>query len=86
MIISTLSNNSITIGEKQIQALISQMYNIGNISGFADAYKTYGNTTEFYDNWFFRAISKGTKFEKGLTRRRNAEWSLFHLEEYVYNG
>lgn len=83
---NTLSNNSITIGEKQIQALISQMYNIGNISGFADAYKTYGNTTEFYDNWFFRAIMKGSKFEKGLTRRRNAEWSLFHLEEYVYNG
>lgn len=81
-----LSENSITLEETQIQALISQMYNTGNIKGFVDNYKKYGNTQEFYDNWFFRAIMKGTKFERGLTRRRNAEWSLFHLGEYVYNG
>lgn len=83
---SVLSNNAITLEETQIQALVSQMYNTGNISGFASNYKTYGNTQELYDNWFFRAIMKGTKFEKGLTRRRNAEWSLFHQGNYVYNG
>lgn len=82
---SILATNSITLEETQIQALVSQMYNIGNISGFSDSYKKYGNTQELYDNWFFRAIMKGTKFEAGLTRRRNAEWSLFHLGEYVYN-
>lgn len=82
---NVLANNSITLEENQIQALVSQMYNTGNISGFVDAYKQYGNTSDFYDNWFFRAIMKGTKFEKGLTRRRNAEWSLFHSGEYVYN-
>ena len=82
----TLSKNSITLEENQIQALISQMYNIGNISGFVDNYNKYGNTDEFYNNWFFRAINKGSKFETGLTRRRNAEWTLFHLGEYVYNG
>lgn len=81
-----LSNNSLTLEENQIQALISQMYNTGNINGFVDAYKKYGNEIELYDNWFFRAIMKGTQFEQGLTRRRNAEWSLFHLGEYVYNG
>ena len=81
-----LSNNSITVEENQIQALISQHYNTGNIDGFAAAYKNYGNTKNLYDNWFFRAIMKGTQFEKGLTRRRNAEWSLFHNAEYVYNG
>ena len=83
---STLSRNSIALSEKEIQALISQMYNTGNISGFCENYKKYGNTQDLYDNWFFRAIMRGTKFEKGLTRRRNAEWSLFHLGEYVYNG
>ena len=82
---SALSNNSITLEETQLQALVSQKYNIGNIVGFADNYIKYGNTQELYDNWFFRSVSRATKFEKGLTRRRNAEWSLFHLGEYVYN-
>lgn len=82
---SILARNSLTLEETQIQALISQVYNIGNIDGFYDNYTKYGNTQEFYENWFFRAIMKGTKFENGLTRRRNAEWSLFHLGEYVYN-
>lgn len=83
---NTLANNSITLQENEIQALVSQKYNTGNIVGFVDAYNEYGNTQELYDNWFFRAIMKGTKFEKGLTRRRNAEWSLFHSAKYVYNG
>lgn len=81
-----LSDNSIVLAENQIEALISQMYNTGNINGFSSAYKQYGNTDAFYNNWFFRAIMRGTKFEAGLTRRRNAEWSLFHTGEYVYNG
>ena len=80
-----LSNNSIELEEIQIEALVSQTYNTGNISGFAENYIKYGNTQDLYDNWFFRAIMKGTKFEAGLTRRRNAEWSLFHLGTYVYN-
>ena len=82
---SVLANNSIVLEETQIQALVSQKYNTGNIVGFVDNYNKYGNTQELYDNWFFRAIMRGTKFERGLTRRRNAEWSLFHLGEYVYN-
>lgn len=82
---NVLATNSLTLQENEIEALISQMYNTGNIKGFVDAYKTYGNTQELYDNWFFRNIMKGTKFEKGLTRRRNAEWALFHNGEYVYN-
>ncbi len=80
-----LSTNSIELQEIQIEALVSQTYNIGNIKGFAENYIRYGNTQELYENWFFRAIMKGTKFEKGLTRRRNAEWSMFHLGTYVYN-
>lgn len=80
-----LSNNSIELEQIQVEALVSQVYNTGNINKFAENYIKYGNTQELYDNWFFRAVMKGTKFEAGLTRRRNAEWSLFHLGTYVYN-
>ena len=61
------------------------MYNTGNINGFADSYKKYGNTQELFDNWFFRCIMRGSIFEAGLTRRRHSEWALFHTGEYVYN-
>jgi len=83
---SVLAKNQITLEQNQIDALVSMMYNTGNINGFVDNYKKYGNTQEFYENWFFRNVMKGTKFEKGLTRRRNAEWALFHLGDYDYNG
>lgn len=83
---NVLVNNSITLTENQIQSLSSQMYNIGNIDGFSDSYKRFGNTQEFYDNWFYRSVMEGTKFEAGLTRRREAEWSLFYTGKYVYNG
>lgn len=81
---NVMSKNGITLEENQIQALVSMMYNCGNINGFVDAYKRYGNTQALYDNWFFRNVMRGTKFEKGLTRRRNAEWALFHTGQYVY--
>lgn len=81
---SVLSENSITLLPHQIDALASQKYNIGNIEGFVDAYKQYGNTVEFYNNWFFRYIDKGGPFEAGLTRRRNAEWKMFHEGIYEY--
>lgn len=82
---SVLASNSITLQENELEALISQMYNTGNIVGFVPAYKQYGNTDELYKNWFFRNIMKGTQFEAGLTRRRNSEWELFHNGEYVFN-
>lgn len=81
-----ISSNSITLESNQIDALVSQVYNIGNINGFVDNYKRYGNTDAFYNNWFFRAIMRGTRFEAGLTRRRNSEWAMFHNGEYIFNG
>ena len=78
-----MAQNSITLKPNQIDALISQIYNIGNIVGFVDAYKKYGDTQALYDNWFFRAINRGTIFEAGLTRRRQAEWKIFHEGIYV---
>lgn len=83
---SLLSGHSITLSDTQIEALISQMYNIGNINGFIENYKKYGNTQQLYTNWFYRATMPNTRFEAGLKRRRNAEWTLFHTGKYVYNG
>lgn len=83
---NVLSNNSIILDETQIQALVSQMYNCGNINGFVDAYKTYGNTQELFDNWFYRYTMSGTIFEQGLIKRRNSEWTLFYTGKYVYNS
>ncbi len=79
----TIANNSITLNASQINALTSQLYNIGNIKGFVDAYKKYGNTQALFDNWLFRATMPGSKFEAGLTRRRKAEWKMFHEGLYV---
>lgn len=81
----TLAKNSIILSQNELEALISRKYNVGNYNGFVNAYKKYGNTQALYDNWFFN-VKQGTKFTKGLTRRRNAEWALFHTGEYVYNG
>lgn len=80
-----IAKNAITLEEHQIQALMSHMYNTGNINGFVDKYKQYGNTQPLFDNWFYRCVMKGSIFEVGLTRRRHAEWALFHTGEYVYN-
>lgn len=84
-----LSNSSLKLEEYQIDALLSQQYNIGDVfanwDSFVSAYKKYGNTQEFYENWFFRKVMKGTQFEAGLTKRRQAEWILFHTGEYVYD-
>lgn len=82
---NTLAKSGITLQENQIQALVSRKYNCGNINGFTDAYQKYGVSEELYKNWFLTCIMKGTQFEKGLTRRRNAEWVLFSTGEYVYN-
>ena len=38
-----MSKNSITLEETQIQSLVSNMYNIGNINGFCENYKKYQN-------------------------------------------
>ena len=80
-----MAKNSITLEENQIQALIAHIYQMGNINGFVDNYKKYGNTKELYDNWFFRGVRSGSQFAKGISRRRNAEWSLFHEGIYIYN-
>ncbi len=81
-----LVNNSITLKGYQIDALTSMSYNLGNVNDFPEAYKAYGDTEALRDNWFLLYVSKGSQFEVGLTRRRNAEFKLFHTGDYGLNG
>ena len=81
-----LSSNSIVLKQNQVYGLVSRTYNIGNYNGFADAYKKYGDTDDLYTNWFFNKSITSSKFKAGLTKRRDAEWTLFHTGEYILNN
>lgn len=81
-----LASCSVTLTENQLQALTSNRYNVGNVDGLCKAYKKYGDTEDFYNNWLLPSkLLRGTQFEKGLRRRRAAEWDLFHRGVYTYN-
>lgn len=75
---SKLAKNGITLKENQIDALVSFMYNIGNIDRFPAAYKKYGDTEALYDNFFSKYVHSNGKVWQGLVRRRKDEWNLFH--------
>lgn len=83
---STLSNAGITLEDYQVDALISRKYNTGNIKGFADAYKKYGNTQSLYDNYMSTPIKASGVTSQGLVRRRQAEWELFSKGNYQNNS
>lgn len=83
---STLSNSGITLEDYQVDALISRKYNTGNIKGFADAYKKYGNTQALYDNYMSTPIKASGQVSQGLIRRRQAEWELFSKGNYMNNS
>ena len=61
------------------------MYNVGNIKGFVDAYKKYGNTDALYDNYLCKPTTSNGKQAAGLVKRRKAEWDLF-CNGYGGNG
>lgn len=83
-----LAENGITLEQHQIHSLLSRSYNLGpgRVNDFPAAYKKYGNTLELYYNWMFSGYMPGTIYEKGLTRRRRAEWRMFYCGEYVMDG
>lgn len=83
---SILSSNGITLKNYQVDALVSRMYNTGNIDGFSSAYKQYGETDALYDNYMSSPIMPGSIFEEGLRRRRQAEWNLFKTGNYSVGG
>lgn len=82
---SMLSAAGITLEPYQIDALISRMYNY-SVSGFVEAYKTYGNTQALYDNYMSKPITSNGKTSNGLIRRRKAEWDLFYTGNYKGNN
>lgn len=82
-IVNKLDENNIDLEDYQIDALAIRSYNVGNIDGFVDAYKTYGNTKELYDNYMSTPNTVNGEYWLGLDRRRQAEWKLFHEGIYT---
>lgn len=77
-----------TINENQKAALISFAYNVGldidadtKVEGLGDSTllkKVNKNPNDpTIRNEFMKWVNKGSSFEKGLTRRREAEWKLY---------
>lgn len=84
-VIETLTSNNISLTDYQIDALVMRSYNTGNISGFVDNYKLYGNSQALYDNYMrFPTTDVSGTYLKGLENRRLAEWELFSEGAYTY--
>lgn len=84
-VINTLKNNDISLTDYQIDALTLRHYNTGNINGFAENYKKYGNTQELYDNYMrCPTTDSAGNYLSGLENRRNTEWELFSNGNYTY--
>lgn len=80
---STLASNDVTLKNYQVDALVSFYYNLGNINGFCDAYKKYGDTEALYNNYFATFVHVNGEVWQGLVRRRKGEWNLFHTGDYT---
>ena len=80
---STLAQNGLSLKPYQVDALVSFKYNLGNIDGFCDAYKKYGNTEDLYTYYFGKYVHVYGEVWTGLVRRRKAEWYLFHTGQYT---
>jgi len=78
----TISSAGITLTQNQIDALVSLNYNSGNISGFTNAYKTYGSSEALCDNYW---IGKDSGGYSGLPKRRKVECDLFVNGTYNMN-
>ena len=58
----------------------------GNLVGFVDKYKQYGNSEELYDNYMSSPVTDSAgNYLNGLARRRQAEFDLFNKGIYTYN-
>ncbi len=80
---TTISNAGLTLEKEKIEALVVFKYNVGNISGFTEAYKKYGDTQALYDNYFGQYVHVKGEVWPGLVKRRQKEWELFHNHVYV---
>ena len=82
-ILNKLNDNNIKLEDYQIDALAIRSYNVGNIDGFVDAYKEYGNTEDLYDKYMSTPNKVNGEYWLGLDKRRQAEWKLFHEGIYT---
>lgn len=80
---TTLSNAGLTLENEKIEALVVFKYNVGNIKGFVDSYKQYGDTDLLFDNYFAKHVHVNGEYWPGLMKRRQKEWELFHNHVYV---
>lgn len=80
---ATLAKGGLTLEKEKIEALGVHMYNTGNISGFVDAYKKYGDTEALFNNYFLPSAKVNGEVWPGLVKRRKMEWELFHNHVYV---
>lgn len=72
------SSNGLSLADYQIDALTSLKYNRGSISGFFEAYNSYGTSDSLCTNWWHEvAIMPGTQYEQGLRNRRQKECKIF---------
>ena len=77
-----IADYGFNLTDYQIDALTSLKYNCGNINGFYDAYKSYGNSNSLCTNWWHnKAVDP---VFPGLYTRRKKECSLFLTG--VYDG
>lgn len=83
---SFLAQNNITLEDYQVDALVSRIYNVGNINSFPSNYRTYGNTEALYENYMSKPVTSNGQYSLGLARRRAAEWELFHNGNYQLNS
>ncbi len=83
---SFLAENNITLKDYQVDALVSRIYNVGNINSFPSNYRTYGDTQALYDNYMSKPVTSNGQYSQGLVRRRAAEWELFHNGNYQLNS
>ena len=83
---SFLAQNNITLEDYQVDALVSRIYNVGNINNFPSNYRTYGNTEALYENYMSKPVTSNGQYSQGLARRRAAEWELFHNGNYQLNS
>ena len=76
------ASNGVKLKSYQIDALITLMYQAGNIDGFVDAYKKYGETIDLFNNWW-QYKGYNSNFKEGVRNRRNNEWKLFTTGKYT---
>lgn len=74
----------LNLTDKQIYALVDVSYRCGNIGNFVEAYKKYGNTDAFKNNFYAYRDANGTPgdhpfvYDSFIGDRKTYDWKAFH--------